>query len=183
MTEATAVDAAFEPEVLAPVARSKKTEPAPIVMSQESLLELIGKMNEGIAEKLANALIESKKPYIDPAQESNKEADRASARRQRIRDAANKKADQDNCPHLAGSNSLSDQPDLLNRTSIIWHTSDSSETFGICTNCQRIFRDNDADYVTWRRRPSINKQSRAGERFFADPMRARAIARGEIASN
>jgi hypothetical protein len=93
------------------------------------------------------------------------------------------KAAQDQCPHLAGSNPLSDQPDLLNRTSIIWHTSDSSETYGICTNCQRVFHENDADYAQWRRRVSINKQSRSGERFFADPMRARAIARGELPSN
>lgn len=154
----------------------------PITMTPESLLELITKMNETSTDRLAAALIESRKPYVDPKQEQNEEFMRQQAREQRKREEAGRKRDQENCPHLAGSNSLSDQPDLLGRTCIVWHTSDSTETFGICSNCQRIFRDNDPDYGVWRRKPSINKQSRAGERFFADPIKAREVARGERAS-
>jgi hypothetical protein len=91
--------------------------------------------------------------------------------------------EQANCPHIAGCDRLSEMRDPMGRTSIIWHTSDSSETLGICTNCQRVFRENDPDYAEWRQKPSFNKQSRSGERFFSDPMKARAIARGEIPSN
>jgi hypothetical protein len=155
-------------------------ESTPPTMSPDALLELIARMNSDASDRLAKALIESRKPWTDPKQEENEQFMRNQERAQRERTALATKAYQENCPHLAGSNPLSDQSDLLGRTCIIWHTSDVGETFGICSNCQRVFRENEADYATWRRKPSINKQSRAGERQFADPIAARRTARGEI---
>lgn len=172
-----------ESEVQAVKESPAKGKSQPITMSQESLLELIAKMNDASTEKLVSALIESRKPYTDPKQEQNEEFMRQQAREQRKREEASRKYEQSNCPHTAGCNSLSDQLDLHNRTCIVWHTSDSTETFGICSNCQRIFRENDSDYAEWRRKPCINKQSKAGERTYANPMRARQIARGELVTS
>jgi|SRR5665213_1022445 len=158
---------------------SETSAATPLTMSADALLELIARMNADASDRLAKALLESRKPWTDPKQEENEEFMRKQERVQRERTAAATKEYQDNCPHIAGSNPLSDQADLLGRTCIIWHTSDVGETFGICSNCQRVFRENEADYASWRRKPSINKQSRAGERLFADPLAARRIARGE----
>jgi hypothetical protein len=110
---------------VAEVKETKKSKSESISMTQESLLELLMKFNEASSDKLANALLESRKPYRDPKQEENEEFMREQAREQRRRESANLKAYQDNCPHLAGSNPLSDQPDLrvahlgLNRD--VWH--------------------------------------------------------------
>jgi hypothetical protein len=185
MTEAAEVDTAFEVEAdsLAPTLKRGQKPKAVEAMSTEDLVELFAKVIGNSNQQLADSILKLREEPVDPAKQANEKFDREQARKQRQRIEAAVKQAQKDCPHLAGSNSLSDQPDLLGRTCIIWHTSDSSETYGLCLNCQRQFHENDEDYAMWRRKPSICKQSRAGERFFSDPMRARAIARGEIASN
>lgn len=45
---------------------------------------------------------------------------------------------------------------MSERTSIVWHTLRTRETVGICTVCQRHFRENDFDYALWRSKPSFN---------------------------
>ena len=191
MTEATAtadsteVDAAFEAEAaeLAPTIK-KNSKPLSVeAMSTEDLVTLFAKIASASNKQLADSILELRKEPVDPAKKANEEFTRAQDRKQRIQMQEAIKREQAQCPHIAGCDRLSEMRDPMGRTSIIWHTSDSSETLGICTNCQRIFHENDPDYAVWRQKPSFNKQSRSGERFFSDPMKARAIARGEVASN
>lgn len=75
--------------------------------------------------------------------------------------AANKKYVQDICPHVAGCSALSEQQDTWGRTSIVWHTLNTKEEIGLCTNCHREFRSTDADFVLWREKPSFNRASSA----------------------
>ena len=70
--------------------------------------------------------------------------------------------DQSECSHLAGGNRLSESPDPRGRTSIVWHTLNTNETVGICTNCFRNFFPSDPDYQEWFKKKSINTRSRAG---------------------
>lgn len=146
-------------------------------MSTKQLLELLASMNEQSSTKLADAIIAAQKPYEDPKKAENEKMFREQTRRQTAQERKAQHDNQSSCPHIAGCNMLSEMKDPANRTSIIWHTSDSTETFGICTNCQRIFRDNEPDYVTWRRLPSFNRPSASGRREYDDPKAARERAR------
>lgn len=152
-----------------------------VTLTVPDLLALLAKMNGDSSDKLAAALIESRKPYIDPNKEINDQMWREQAREQAKREKANTAAYQKNCPHIAGCNSLSDLRDQAGRTSIVWHKLDSTEAIGICTNCTRVFHEDDPDYQEWRTKPSINKMSASGDRFFSDPLAARRVARGEAA--
>jgi len=171
MSETTEVKAAKKPEADAPIT---KTE----------LLALLAQMTQStnesqktMAEIIANALIEAKKPYIDPKLEENEEKFREANRIQAKQTKQSEKQAQDNCPHIAGCNALSEMRDVAGRTSIIWHRTDASEVLGICTNCQRLFRDNEPDYNKWRMMPSFNRMSMSGQRDFFDPMAAKQRAR------
>jgi len=100
------------------------------------------------------------------------ENDRQSRKIIRELDARRKaivKLQQENCPHLAGYNDLSEVCDY--RTSIVWHTDNLGETFGLCTNCQREFREADADYSYWRKKLSFNIPSAANshKEVYEDP--------------
>jgi hypothetical protein len=189
MTEATEVDTAFEEvpeeveETLAPTIKKSRKPQTIEAMSTEDLVTLFAKIASASNKQLADSILELRKEPVDLAKKANDEFTRAQDRKQRIQMQDAIRREQANCPHIAGCDRLSEMRDPMGRTSIIWHTSDSSETLGICTNCQRIFHENDPDYAEWRQKPSFNKQSRSGERFFSDPMKARAIARGEVPSN
>lgn len=148
----------------------------PITVAQ--MMELISKMNEKSAQTLADALIESKKPYIDPKVEENDKIFREQNRRMKESEREMLKANQSSCPHIAGSSSLSEYPDMYGRTSIVWHEVDSTEVIGICTTCLREFREVDEDYAEWRRKPSINRLSRSGQRQWGDATAAKQRARG-----
>ena len=76
----------------------------------------------------------------------------------------NKKYSQDNCPHIAGCNALSELQDMRGRTSIVWHGLDTGQDVGVCTVCQRVFQPSDSDYQEWREKPSLNRYSQAGQR-------------------
>lgn len=116
---------------------------------------------------LADAIKESRKPYIDPKQAENDETMRTQMREQSARIAADIRASQDLCPHLQGSNPLSEQPKQT--TSIVMHRRDTNDVIGICTNCLRVFKPGDPDYMQWMKKKSGNKMSEAGRRFFLDP--------------
>lgn len=85
-------------------------------------------------------------------------------RRQRIQLAS-----QTNCPHVAGSNALSEQKDMAGRTSIIWHGLHTGEQIGFCTNCQKQWFPSDPDYAEWRKKTSFNKLSTGGIRIGGGP--------------
>ncbi len=140
-----------------------------ISLTPEQLQAIIVSAVEGAGEKqakiLAEALIESKKPYVDPKQAENAEADRKRDAEIQARMRENLKRDRQNCKHIRGSNALSDWPDDHNLTSIIHHQLDNGKLIGICTNCQRVWYPGDADYNEWMSKRSGNRMSLAGQRF------------------
>lgn len=150
------------------------------VMTKSDLLQLIAQMSSEQAKLIADALIESKKPYVKPEDLENEKLFREQTKRQMEQERQMKRANQRVCPHIAGCNPLSESRDVAGRTSIIWHTYDSTDVQGICTNCHRIFRDDQEDFAKWRGMPSYNKPSRAGQRDFLDPRAAREAARNPI---
>lgn len=74
------------------------------------------------------------------------------------------KAERAKCPHIAGSNLLSECQDWYKRTSIVWHRLNTGEEVGLCTNCFRNFFPSDPDYTAWRKKTSFNRRSAAGDR-------------------
>ena len=121
---------------------------------------------------LVNAILESKKPYVDPAQKATLQAIRKQMREQRLKIMENMKLEQATCPHLQGSNPLSDFPSPHGLTSFVQHILDTGEMIGVCTNCGRIVRSCDPDYRILMAKKSGNRMSSAGRRFFADPVAA-----------
>ena len=134
--------------------------------------------SETSAKMIAEALIESKKPYIDPRQAENEANMRKSMHEVHERIQRDIKASQDSCSHLQGANSLSDYPRQFNLTAIVQHKTDVGEIIGICTNCQRIFRQGDPDYIEQMfKRKSGNRMSQAGQRTFINPYDVERIKR------
>lgn len=164
----------------------------PSPLTNETLLSLIATMQQQLVEsqkaqaeanaKLAEAIIASsqpKAPYVDPAKAINDETLRKQMDQILEFQRLNKAYAESNCTHIAGSNQLSDTPDLHGRTAIAWHTGDIGQEVGICTVCGHEFRDNQPDFPTWRRKKSINHQSAAGRRTVFDPIGARKAIWGE----
>lgn len=133
-------------------------------------------VSDGMKE-LAAAIIESRKPYVDPRDVENEKAMRESMRKVNERMKAQIIASQSTCPHLQGSSENSDFTGQL--SSIVMHRLDSGVVVGICTNCQlQIFSD-DPDVNVQRifRQKSGNRMSSAGVRTFRDPNAAMTAGR------
>lgn len=113
----------------------------------------------GVFEKLVGALIESRKPYKDPAHAANEDQEREQFRKQRVAQENMRKMSEAHCTHMAGNRG--DQPSPT-YTNIHWHTNELGNTIGICKSCIRIFTIEDADYYIWLRKPSQDKPSRSG---------------------
>lgn len=148
---------------------------ASISISTNQLMELFKQMSasttqssESMAKILADAVLEARKPYIDPRKEIDEENARLQAREQSRQQKEALEYSQSVCPHIAGSNQLSELPDTAGRTSIVWHRFDVGDELGVCTNCTRIFKPSDPDYVQWRTKKSYNRMSRSGDRQFRD---------------
>jgi hypothetical protein len=136
-------------------------------------------VSEGMSE-LAKAIIEARKPYVDPRNVENEKAMRESMRVVNERMKAQILASQGTCPHLQGSSENSDFTGQL--SSIVMHRLDSGVVVGICTNCQlQIFSDNpDVNVQKIFRQKSGNRMSSAGIRTFHDPKAA--MSAGRLAS-
>jgi type III secretion system FlhB-like substrate exporter len=141
--------------------------------AQDRASEIVSK---GMSE-LAAAIIESKKPYVDPRQEENERAMRESMRVVNERMKAQILASQATCPHLQGSSELSDFSGQL--SSLVIHRLDSGVVVGICTNCQKQIYSDDPDVEVQKifRMKSGNRMSSAGIRNFVDPKAAMAAGR------
>lgn len=138
----------------------------------EAIVAGIIKSQEATTSKLVEAIIESKKPYVNPAEALNKKAAAQQNREVQERLHAAMKNARAHCAHLQGSHELSSFSSPYGLTSIIKHALDTGEFIGMCTNCGRIWRDTDPDYMTWMTRKSGNLPSRSGQRTFLDPRRA-----------
>jgi len=170
--------------VLEPLQAASADPNASISITPAQLMELFKQVavssqqsGETIAKTLADAVLEARKPYVDPRKEIDEQNARAQAREQMRRQKADMEAFQSSCPHVAGSNALSELPDTAGRTSIVWHRFDVGDELGICTNCTRVFKPSDPDYMQWRMKKSYNRLSRSGDRQFRDPIAAQKAAR------
>ena len=163
-------------EVLAPPPTTGET----VTLSKEQFQELLSRAGvngvtgatdiTAFAKIIAEAMIEAKKPYVDPRQTANEESMRASMRDQEKRLRENTRRYQyDECSHIMGSHPLSDQADQFNRTAICWHRNDLGSIIGVCSVCQRLFVPSDPDYRQWRSRKSASRMSSAGQRQFVNP--------------
>lgn len=128
------------------------------------------------AKIIADAMLEARKPYVDPRQVENEKAMRDSMRIAQDRINREIEASKETCPHLQGSNALSEFQGQLG--SFVLHQLDTGEVIGICTNCQKIIRStndgkdgrpNDQQFFS---KKSANRLSRAGQRVFRDPTKA-----------
>ena len=120
------------------------------------------------SETLASAILESRKPYVDPRHAENEEQMRQSSRLQRAREQEYTKYSQENCLHLQGSNALSDRHGDM--SSIVMHKLDTGLVIGICTNCIKVFDARNPEDRKFFQMKSGNRMSAAGSRFFVDPV-------------
>lgn len=156
-------------------------------LSSDQLLAIIVSLQQENAKAnaaLANAILETTKPRQviktakELANEANDELFKRNEKEYRQREREANKYSQANCDHIAGGNQLSEQRDIAGRTSIVWHRTDANAEIGICTNCGRHFHPQDSPddqghtYVYWRKKPSFNKLSAAGNRQFSNPSKA-----------
>lgn len=164
-------------------------QPTPAPLTNDVLLTLIATMQQQLVESqkqqaVANAALaeaigklnEPKAPYVDPRKEANQKVLDAQMDKIHIIKKANEEYAHSVCTHIAGSNQLSEFPDMQGRTSIVWHVFDIGNEQGICTVCGKIFKDSEPDYAVWRRKPSINKLSQSGRRTVMNPIEARILA-------
>ncbi len=121
-------------------------------------------MFDRFSKTIAEAMVKSREPWIDPRAKENDDAMRKSMREVKERIDEQIKASQSVCPHYQGSNELSEFQGSL--SSIAKHRLDDGTIIGICTNCLRQFWPGDSDYVTQLNRKSGNRMSQAGQRQF-----------------
>jgi len=155
------------PEKTSPLVEDKQVTITSSAL-QELLASVISKTQEQASlqtKALVDAILESRKPYVDPKRAENEKRWRESMRRQRLKLDASLKADQNRCEHIMGSNALSEYPDLHRRSSILKHALDTGEVIGMCTNCGRVWWPDDPDYFSQLKRHTTNKMSQAGQRF------------------
>jgi type III secretion system FlhB-like substrate exporter len=133
-------------------------------------------VSKGMSE-LAAAIIESRKPYVDPKQLENEKNMREQMRVVNERMHQQILSSQALCPHLQGSNELSDFSGQL--SSLVIHRLDNGVVVGICTNCQKHIFSNDKDPEVQKifRMKSGNRMSSAGVRTFMDPKTAMEVGR------
>ena len=181
--------AASEPQTSQPTAVEQVGEDETLLpqMTASDLLTIIATMQKQLMEQqraqteankaLAEAIMDSRKPYEDPKKKINDEIFKKQEQLLTTQQKANIKSAQDQCEHIAGCNQLSEQKDLYGKTSIAWHRGDLGQVFGVCTVCQRIFHQDDPDFQKWKRMPSFNKMSTSGSRWVADPVAAQQRSR------
>lgn len=141
-----------------------------------AVAQAVAHSQESSAKIIAEAMLEARKPYVDPRQKQNEEMMREQMRDVQERINREIEASKASCPHLQGSNALSEFQGQLG--SFILHQLDTTEVIGICSNCQKIIRstndgkDGRPDDTQYFMRKSANRLSRAGQRQFRDPTKA-----------
>lgn len=143
---------------------------------QQIISTAVREASKAQSEMIANAILESRKPYKDPAQEENDKRMRESMREVNERIQREILASQDVCPHKQGSNPLSEFQGALG--SFVTHELDTGEVIGICTNCQKLIRSTNPEHRKFFTEKSANRRSGAGRRFFLDPMKAQRVGAG-----
>lgn len=125
---------------------------------------------------MADAILQSRIPYVDPRQKENEDTMRKNTRETTERIAREIEASRESCLHVQGSNALSEFQGVMG--SFVLHQLDTGVTVGICTNCQKTIWSNE-EWLSehpkdrqWFQRKNANRMSRAGQRMFRDPTKA-----------
>jgi hypothetical protein len=141
-------------------------DPEYVQITREELEELKrGKSDiEKLANSLASAIQESRKPYVSPEQEQNEQQARDSMRKQAEGQRRQREWDQKNCPHIMACNPLSSTRDMFGRSSFIKHRLDTGAEILLCTNCQKVVWPDDPDYVRFYNMHTTNVPSASGNR-------------------
>lgn len=127
--------------------------------------------SEQNAAVIAQALIESKKPYVDPAQKANEDFMKQQMRVATERMDREREMARETCPHKQGCNPLSEFESTKSAFAI--HQLDTGEVIGICTNCGKLISSlNPEDRPLFASKQGGNRPSRAGQRVFIDPLKA-----------
>lgn len=117
---------------------------------------------------LVDAIVESRKPFVDPKAIQNEEEFRRGAREQEKFKRSQIRAAQDNCPHTKGQGGSAPSSH-----SAFWmHRLDTGETIGICSNCQKVISSLNPDDTKWFRLGGDNQAGGAGVRTFMHPLKA-----------
>lgn len=164
------------------VVERKTKQGSQISLGVEDLQALIAtSVSEAVKQagkSFADAMLEARKPYIDPRVQQNEDTMRKSMREATERINLEIEASKETCPHVQGSNALSEFQGPMG--SFVLHQLDTGVTVGICTNCQKVIWSNEEwlsahpDDRKWFQRKNANRMSRAGQRQFRDPTKAQA---------
>jgi len=168
------------PEVKPKAESAEAPTPA---MTTEQLLALVVNMQQQLATLVANQSASSEKQteailelalktQKQVAEELNEKQFKDQQKQQEAIAKANQKWAHENCDHIAGCNALGETANVAGLTAIIWHRGDVGQTTGICTVCQRIFKQTDPDFYQWRKKKSFNRESASGLRTVPDPLKA-----------
>jgi hypothetical protein len=146
----------------------------PITLTSEQLQNLLAaasapKEDNGKFEQLVHAIIESRKPYVDPRTEANEEEFRRSSREQEKNKQIAKANAEAFCPHEKGSTG--------NRSygeSAFWILRlDTGLTIGVCSQCGKVINSLNPDHTVFFRKRGDNLPGQAGQgRVFLDPIKA-----------
>lgn len=119
-----------------------------VTLSAQDLLNLFQQMqqNQSKSQKeLVEAIIESRKPYVDPGQEENQKQAKEQLRKQELQKLNNARAKQRNCPHEQGQTG----DERNGKSSFNFLKLPTGEWVGICTYCQYVassLRPSDAKF-------------------------------------
>lgn len=133
---------------------------------QQLIAAAVSQSQESSAKIIADALIEARKPYVDPRVEQNNQMMREQQKELHERIKRDIEASRENCPHMQGCNALSEVQGQL--SAFVMHQTDTGVVFGICTNCQKDIWSNKPEDRKFFSMKSANKMSRAGQRTFMD---------------
>jgi hypothetical protein len=126
---------------------------------------------------LADAIRDSKKPYIDPRAKANDEAMRKSMIASKAEEKQRTSFFQDNvCPHTMGSSESSAR--ALPDSSFAVHVLDTGEVIGVCTNCQKVISSLKQEDLRFFAKKGGNIRSAAGQRTFNNPLKAQQARHG-----
>lgn len=126
---------------------------------------------------IAQALLDARKPYIDPKQKANEESMRRSMREQAKLAKENAKREQAACPHVKGCSESSSRSDPFD-SALAHLILDTGERVAVCTNCTRIFSSLNPEDVPFLQKKSTNQVAMSGRREFANPLAAQRARLG-----
>lgn len=144
---------------------------APVTLTMEQLQQLLTAAagpKDNQFSTLVDAIIESRKPYVDPRRELDDEEFRRTMREQVIAKRRAEENSQRNCPHVKGATGSQS----YGQSAFWYHRLDTNETIGICSQCQKVISSLIREHAEFFKMRGDNIAGGAGLRMFLDPMKA-----------